>query len=589
MALYTQDSKQRLREAIDMVDLVNSHTDLRRAGVSNYVGLCPFHEERTPSFSVDPLQKVYYCFGCQAAGDVFAFVMELEGLDFPATLEMLADRYGVQLELEREDPAARNRRQQRERLYALLERVTTFYERSLWDSKEATTAREYLAGRGIESQVLRDFRVGYAPSAGNKVVQAAKAAGYTQNELFATGLAATSRTGGRVNDRFRERIIFPLADLRGRIIGFGARAIRSDLLPKYLNTSEGELYHKGRQLFGVDRARSPAAKTGTVILAEGYLDVLALHQSGFMNSVGSMGTALTPNQIGELARLAPVLLLALDADNAGKEGMLRAAKVAEKRKLELRVIPLEAGNDPADLLQKSGKAAIEKLINNSQALIQFQVERILETESLDSVEGRDRALVRLKPVLGSESPSAMREELLRIVAGKLEISEQLVNTLVQQTGETEFSSNETRSNHVEIRPLTKRALTERTFLALCIALPAQGQKALAAMDRSEHFTEDLTRKAANYLCEHLNDPIGGLTDETSDIKSLIAELTVRSKQVTATPAGLEVEALQLRKARLDRKLAAARINDNQAIDCLATQRLDLQSKIDRALERALAS
>jgi len=279
----------------------------------------------------------------------------------------------------------------------------------------------------------------------------------------------------------------------------------------------------------------------------------------------------------------------LDVDNAGKEGMLRAAKVAEKRKLELRVIPLEAGNDPADLLQKSGKAAIEKLINNSQALIQFQVERILETESLDSVEGRDRALVRLKPVLGSESPSAMREELLRIVAGKLEISEQLVNTLVQQTGETEFSSNETRSNHVEIRPLTKRALTERTFLALCIALPAQGQKALAAMDRSEHFTEDLTRKAANYLCEHLNDPIGGLTDETSDIKSLIAELTVRSKQVTATPAGLEVEALQLRKARLDRKLAAARINDNQAIDCLATQRLDLQSKIDRALERALAS
>ena len=255
MALYKRESIERVRDAVDMVELVGTKSDLRRVG-TRWVGLCPFHDERTASFSVNAQDKLFYCFGCQASGDAIGFVQQTEALDFRESVEFLAERYGIELELEREDPREEERRRRREKLLALLERAARFYATYLWEAAEAGKARAYLAERGFSEEVLREFRVGYSPSAWDRVSLSARRDGATPEELMAAGLAQSGRGGSSIYDRFRGRIMFPLADSRGRVLGFGARAMGEGRGPKYLNTSENELYHKGRQLFGLDLARA---------------------------------------------------------------------------------------------------------------------------------------------------------------------------------------------------------------------------------------------------------------------------------------------------------------------------------------------
>jgi len=225
MALYTNDSKERVRDAVDMIDLVATRTELKRAGANRMTGLCPFHDERTPSFGINPAEKVYYCFGCQASGDAFTFVMETEGVDFKGALELLADRFNVPLELEEEDPRAAETRKRRERLLELLERTATYYVRTLWESREAERAREYLSARGLQEGTLREFRVGYAPSAWDTVMKASMRNGFKAKELYDAGLSQRNERTGRTYDRFRSQIIFPLADPRGRVRGFAGRTL----------------------------------------------------------------------------------------------------------------------------------------------------------------------------------------------------------------------------------------------------------------------------------------------------------------------------------------------------------------------------
>ena len=421
MARYTDESRDRVRDAVDMVDLVGSRVELRRAGVNRFEGLCPFHDERTPSFGINPAEKLYYCFGCGEGGDAFKFVQETEGVGFAGALEYLADRFGVALELVEEDPAAAQRRAERERLLELLERTAAFYVRYLWDSEEAAHAREYLAGRGLQEGALREFRVGYAPSAWDKVLVASRRNGFSDRELVAAGLASRSQKEGRTYDRFRRRIMFPLCDQRGRVLGFGARAMGADQKPKYLNSSDNVVFHKGRHLFGADIARAPAAKAAAVVVAEGYTDVIAMHQAGLRHTVGLMGTALTEEQVGELARLAPTVLLALDADAAGQEAMLRGARVAARRNLTLRVVALPPGSDPADLVAQEGARAMADRVDASVPFVRFRVERELAAGDLASAEGKDAAIGALRPVFAQLPASAMREELIGLVADRTEL------------------------------------------------------------------------------------------------------------------------------------------------------------------------
>lgn len=596
MPKYTQGSKERVRDAIDMADLVGSKVELRRAGANRMVGLCPFHDERSPSFGIDPVQKVYHCFGCGEGGDAFRFVMETEGLDFKGALESLADRYNVTLEVEDEDPRDAEKRRRRERLMELLERTAAFYVRLLWEAPEAEKARAYLQDRGLDEQTLRAFRVGWAPDSYDRVITGSRKAGYGDAELRAAGLSR--ERNNRRMDFFHKQVMFPLTDTRGRVLGFAGRTLDpDDRRPKYINSPDSDLFHKRYWLFGADLARASAAKAGGVVLAEGYTDVIALHQAGLRNAVATMGTALTEDQVTTLARLAPVVHLALDADAAGQSAMVRAAQVARGKKLELRVVQLPKGEDPADLLRRVGPEEVEELVKASIPFVRFRVKRELEIGDLSTAEGKDRILGILKPVLAPLGPSVERQELLHLIADRMDVSEELVTQLLQAArtpapieddipppDDIDYGDPEDEpAPPPPPRQLDRRERSERAFLALCIALPDAGAKELAELDLEADFQSPVSRRLATHLSAHMTDPSAGIDAGDTELAMLVNELAVRAARIEPAPTEVRIERLQLQLARVDRDITAARRAGEGGISELAGQRTTLQAELHAAM------
>jgi len=593
MARYTQDSIERLRESVDIADLIGTRTDLRRVG-SRWVGLCPFHDERTPSFSVDTTKGVYHCFGCGVGGDAIGFVRETEGLDFVEAVELLAERYNVELKREREDPAEEERRRRRGRLLALLERTTAFYEKYLWESGDARVAREYLAGRGLAEETLRAYRVGWAPSGWDRLLAGAQRDGFAFEELIAAGLAQPKRSGQGGVDRFRERIVFPLADARGRVLGFGARTLRPDEPAKYINTSENEIYHKGRQLFGIDKARAAAAKSGRVVVVEGYTDVLALHQVGVAETVAIMGTALTEHQLAELARAAGgdgVVYLALDADSSGQQAMLRAAELAEQRDVELRVVQMPEGVDPAELVAAEGADAIVGRLEGALSVVEFAVRRVLAEGQLGTPEGRDRALAQARELI-AETPvqSARRDHLVQLVADRLDVPSDYVVTAVANAPHRPpraAPASASRPDHgdpgpdwagdpgPEHRPgdgsgaagtpgaampgpASAALEAERIFLALCLASGPRGREQLEQLT-PDHLSSDVLQRVRAHLIEHFDDPLADLDPGDAELAALVSGIALRAD--AGEPAEeplLRMSFLALDLRRIDRAIRHAR-------------------------------
>jgi DNA primase len=634
MARYTDESRERVRDAVDFPELVGARTELKAAGVRRLQGLCPFHDERTPSFGIDPVEKLYHCFGCGAGGDLFQFVMETEGLDFGAALESLAERYRVPLEREAEDPQDAARRQRKERLYALLERTAAYYVRVLWEAPEAATAREYLASRGLHEDALRAYRVGWAPDAFDRVLNGSRRAGFSEEELKAAGLIQPSKGRSGVIDRFRGRIAFPLADERGRVLGFGARAMKPDQQPKYLNTSDGEVFHKGRIVYGADLARAAAAKAGRVVLVEGYTDVIALHQAGVPEVVAQMGTALTEAQVDAVARLAPRALLCLDPDSAGqasaKRGLDALSKLMESekwltRKVDFRVVRLPSKQDPADVVERSGIEAMQELLKTAVPVQRFEVERALEHTDAST----DELLAAAAQTIAPMPVSVLRAELVKLVSDRLGLGEQLVNEVLRapaggpppnaangggrdggwserggrpwdnsrQGGGRPWNGNRRGGGGRDrFRPtappepadprtaLVKREQSERAFLAYCLALPDDGEQRLAAVDIDDYFSAPATRQAAGYLRGRLRAPAASLPTGDEALARLVAELVIRAGALEATPAKLELEALQLDLHRLERHISNARLSgDTSGVGALAVERRRVHDEIRHRL------
>jgi DNA primase len=557
VARYTKDSIDRVKEAVDMVQLVGARSDLRRVG-TRWVGLCPFHDERTPSFSVNAEHKLYHCFGCGESGDAIGFVRATEALDFPGAVELLADRYGVDLKREAEDPQEEARRQRRARLGQLVERTAVYYARYLWESREAARAREYLVGRRLGEAVLRDFRVGYAPSKWDTVTVRAQRDGFRQEELAAAGLAQRGRQGG-FYDRFRGRITFPLADARGRVLGFGARSLSDDQPPKYINTSENELYHKGRQLFGIDRARATAAKKGRIVAVEGYTDVLALHQGGITESVAIMGTALTQEQLAELSRAVGKdggIYMALDADSAGQEAMLRAGRGARERGVELRVIAMPEGTDPAELVMRDGAEAFEALLARAVTVQEFEARRRLaEVDPADPV-ARDRALADVREILQSvDANSVLRDHLMRFAADKLSVDPDNLHAMLESSPRPAPPGETSSGNGVgaSAPAVEQVAAIERTFLTMCVADRTNGREYLERLE-DDHFSSGALRRARTHLVESFEDPLANLPEDDPTLTALITDIVMRGSEEPRSADVLRLTFLQLEFQRVKRQL-----------------------------------
>jgi DNA primase len=584
MARFTDDSKGRVKEAADIVEIVSAYTDLQQRG-QDFWGNCPFHDERTPSFKVNPRDKLYYCFGCEASGDVFRFVEEKEGLAFPEAVESLAERYGVEIERENEDPQAEEKRRRKARLWELLERTAKYYERYLWEAPKAEKARAYLAGRGLSEDVLRRFGVGMAPSAWDQVLTGSQRAGFKIDELQAAGLIQKGRQGGHY-DRFRKRITFPIRDQRGRVLGFGARALSADSKPKYLNSPEGELYRKSYTLYGIDRARGPIAKARRAIVVEGYTDVLALQQAGVEDAVAIMGTAITPEQLSMLAGLTESVVLALDADQAGADAMIRAQKVAAGRGLELRVAAMPEGEDPADMLQEGSVDRIMKLVDEAIDLPSFRVNVALGRGELGSLAGRERVLEEVGPVLKAMGETALGfDELVRKVADRLDTDASLVLARVRTAPDAAPTPADANGAKAPPRPvaisLTPRETRERALLAMCISDPKAGRQFIDRLT-DEHLSPS-GKPALRWLREHLDDPVAGLPREDTALTSLITELVMRAESEPASEGAMQLNFDLLEQQRLEDGISAAQqAGDYEVSTRLSGERAQLTDRIAHA-------
>ena len=555
MALFTKDTIDRVRDAVDMVHLVGEKTDLRRVG-TRWTGLCPFHDERTPSFSVNAEEKLYYCFGCGEGGDAFKFVQQTEALEFQEAVELLAERSNVRVEREEDDPRAEQRRRRKERLHTLLDRAARYYAAYLQNAAEAKPARDYLISRGLSQDILSEFRVGYSPSAWDRMLLGARQNGFTEEELVAAGLAQRGKNGG-LYDRFRGRIMFPLADARGKVLGFGARQMAEGRGPKYLNTSENDLYHKGRQLFGIDIARKEAMKTGRFVVVEGYTDVLALHQIGVREAVAIMGTAMTQDQLAELAKVGDsarrgVIYLALDADRAGREAMLRAARLAEDRGVDLRVVDMPEGKDPADLASEEGSAAFQGRMERAAPMIEFQVRRVLADADLDTPLGIDRALEEARKLISAvPERTATRDALVREAADRLDVPPDYV--LAPAAPERAPVA----SAPAQVSPGELALRAEREFLTRCLSSGGLGHDYLAR-PADDQFSSDLLRRARDHLVAQFDDPLPGLPEDDPALGALVTDVALAAQERPPTEElVLRMSILQLEQRRIEREIRRA--------------------------------
>jgi DNA primase len=588
LSKFTRDSVDRVRDAVDIVEVISAHTDLRRSGGARFTGLCPFHDERSPSFSVDPQEKLYHCFGCGVGGDVFRFVEEKEGLGFGDAVEALADRYGVELERESEDPQAEAARKQRARLRELLDRTASYYASFLWDSPRAGKARDYLTGRGLGEEVLRDFGVGCAPGGWDTVLVRGQRAGYSVDEIEAAGLVRRGQKGRGHYDQFRSRIMFPTRDARGRVIGFGGRALTRDQRPKYVNSPEGELYRKRRTLYGIDRARPAIAKAGRAVVVEGYTDVLACHQAGIGEAVAVMGTAITPEQVKLLSGYAEEAVLALDADRAGREAMLRAEGVATGKRLRLLVARMPAGEDPADLLASGGGDAATRFrdaVAAAEDLPAFHVRMLLDDADLSSPTGRDRALDEVVEVIAAMPDSITREELMREVADRLDADPGLVGRRVasgRRRAQAKLVEGAPEgAPSVPARELSVRERREMALLAMCVRLPAEGGGYLERL-AADHFVSPVAARARDWLVGHLDEPLRGLGRDDEELLAYVTQLVMRAEREPSSRGAIEVNFLELERDRLDRRIAELEGAKGAPPVELQKQRAELNERIARS-------
>jgi DNA primase len=513
--------------AADMVEVVSARTQLRRASGSRYMGRCPFHEERTPSFSVNPGDKLYYCFGCGKGGDVISFVRETENLDFVGAIESLAERFRVQLEYEESSPRIEAERRRRERLYAVLEQTTSYFERVLWETEAGKPVREYLAGRGLGDDVAKEFRLGLSPGRG--LSEKARERGFSQEELRGAGLVTV-----RGGDYFPRRLMFPLSDFRGRIVGFQARKLDDDdpLRGKYVNSPEGDLFHKGSIVYGLHLAREAISKQDRAAVVEGNTDVIALRQAGFEPVVASMGTAITAQQVRELARLQTrKLYLCFDADAAGQEATLRGMELAATQGFDVKVVALPPGQDPAD-----DPSGFEFRLEGAESYLLYRVRLEIERAA-----DRQESFVRAREVLAKAEDSPERQEALRLLADRLDLPKETLRGLAP----AEAGAAGDGSQPVP-RILDAGERLEREALAACVAHESL-VRGLAELT-PDHFDSESNRRFRAALVSGRDDP---------ELTALRAELDARAAQEGIDERTGRELLLRLRERKLKRDLASA--------------------------------
>ncbi len=461
-------------------DVVGQYVSLKRSG-SNLFGLCPFHGEKTASFSVNPDKGIYYCFGCHKGGGAINFQMEIEGLSYPDAVRALAKRAGMTVP---EDEQYQSRYRQQERLWALHKEAARFFHSQLY-APVGKAALEYALGRGMTKATLTNFGLGYAPDTWDSMVKAMRAKGYTDQELKDSGLVTVSQKNGNLFDRFRDRLMFPIIDVRGNVIGFGGRTLKKDAdTAKYLNSPETLIFNKRKNLFGLNLAKK--SKQNYLILVEGNVDVVALHQYGFDNAVASLGTSLTEDQAALMTRYAEQIVLIYDGDKAGQNATQRAIPILEKAGLQVKVLQLRDAKDPDEFLQKFGADKFRVLLEGSANRVEYQLEAIRKKYDIREDDQKVKYLSESADLISTLPSPVQREVYMGRVAETAKISMDAMKLEVDRAYKRRKARQKKQQEKIDLAPVQalqpksrtirydnmKSAMAEENILAQILREPA---------------------------------------------------------------------------------------------------------------------
>ncbi len=415
---YSEDFVEEVRLNNDIVDLISEYTNLERSGKS-YKGLCPFHDENTPSFFVNPDQQLYYCFGCSVGGDVFNFIMDIEGLGFRESIKLLAERSGITLPELNTTPKEKEKQDEKREVLKIHKLAARFYNYLLLESDLGEEAKEYLSARGFTEDTIKEFKLGFAPNRWGGLYRFLKKKGYSDRLLAKAGLILSRKDNNGYYDRFRNRIIFSIFDYRGQVIGFGGRIIEETNQPKYLNSPETIIFDKSRNLYGLNLAKKFIQQKKEAIIVEGYTDVITAYQYGIKNTVASLGTALTSQQAKLLKRYADTVYISYDSDTAGARATLRGLDILRKEGLTVKVIKLPDQLDPDEFIKKFNKEGFAQFKADAKSLVEFKLNSVLDKINLNSVDDKIKAIKGILPILVEIRNEVELNEYCKKVATKL--------------------------------------------------------------------------------------------------------------------------------------------------------------------------
>lgn len=534
MANYIPQEKiVEIKHSADIVDIISEHVLLKKAG-RNWVGLCPFHSEKTPSFTVNPEKQIFHCFGCGEGGNVFTFLIKHEGFSFPEAVKSLAGRYGIQVSDQHMTPDQKRRLNEREMIFSANQAAMTYFREMILDRQIGETARAYLERRGIKKETVDRFQIGYVPDGWDNLVRRFSGIGISNAIAEKSGLIVRRRSGSGFYDRFRHRIIFPIFNIRGGVAGFGGRALDDSQPPKYLNSPETPVYNKSKLLYGLNISKNKCRQTGTVFVVEGYLDLLALYQHGIENCVATLGTAFTHEHARIIKGVSDRVILVFDADDAGRKAAVRSLKIFIDEGLDAQVMVLPEGHDPDSFVFKFGAEAFTRKAAQSASIMTFVMDEAVRVHGL-SVEGKVRVVEEMRQLISSLDDPVARSLYIKELAERIQVDETAIQQKIDVGGvrkQESFQSNPHVNDPHERGISGDQNRLEQTIIRMMIQFP---QILPDVRDRKiiDEFEDEQYRSIGRSLldCERLSEDepfdVAGIIDDMNKQK-LAASLAMQS-------------------------------------------------------------
>ncbi len=594
MGRIPEEKIQEIKDRVDIVEVVSGYLPLKRSGVNNQ-GLCPFHQEKTPSFNVNSARQIFHCFGCGVGGNVFSFLMRMEGLSFPDAVRRLGEKVGVEVEEEEISPAEIRRREARERLARINTEAGSFYHQLLLEGDAGSPGRRYLRQRGYEGETVRSFQLGFAPEGWETLAKYLAEKNFSAEDIRKTGLVRPGKQDRGDYDLFRNRLLFPIHDLQGQMVAFGGRVL-DDSMPKYINSPETDVYHKSKILYGLYQARDAIRNSGEALVVEGYFDVLALHRAGFTNAVATCGTALTPDHARLLKRYAEKILLIFDEDAAGRQATFRAMDALLPSGLSVSVVAMPAGEDPDSLLKERGEDGFRHCLEAARPVLEVFIEEQLRVHD-ESVEGRARAAEKVLERIRRLPGDLERNLYLKRLASTTGLDFDLLQAKVRGSAAVTPTRRSTTPSRPQQKPLTATGQTQKYLLRLMLEDESLRKK-VRQEGTAELFLDDNFRSLADYLLDREGedgqlpqDLVDASLDE--DQQALLAGLVLQQDQGWADNPeqifadcrrAVANEVLKQRLQQVNGLLEDARQNNDEAAEVQYLQEfIEINQKLKKKL------